>query len=48
MTLETLRTYEPFWDKWYIEEKLGTGSYGDVYKIRREEYGQTYYAALKV
>ena len=48
MTLETLRTYEPFWDKWYIEEKLGTGSYGDVYKIRREEYGQIYYAALKV
>ena len=48
MTLETLRTYEPFWDKWYIEEKLGTGSYGDVFKIRREEYGQTYYAALKV
>ena len=26
MTLETIKLYEPFFGKWYIEEKLGEGS----------------------
>lgn len=48
MTQEELKHFEPFWDTWYIVEKLGSGSYGDVYKIKREVYGEVYYAALKV
>lgn len=48
MLQESVKQYEPFWDKWYIEERLGAGSFGEVYKIKREEYGETYYSALKI
>lgn len=48
MVLEELKKFEPFWNKWYLEERLGGGSYGDVYRIKRIEYGTVYYAALKV
>ena len=36
--------YEP----WKVTRKLGSGSYGSVYEIRREEFGESYRAALKV
>lgn len=36
------------WPDWEIVELIGTGSYGRVYKIKREEGGNTYYDALKV
>lgn len=35
-------------EKWTIEELLGEGAYGKVYKISRREFGYTYYSALKV
>ena len=35
-------------DDWVIEEIIGQGSYGSVYKIRKSEYGVTTYSALKV
>ena len=34
--------------KWRIERKIGEGSFGTVYEIRREDFGQVYRAALKV
>lgn len=39
---------EPFWESWYIQELLGEGSYGYVYKIYKEEFGKKYYSALKI
>ena len=33
---------------WVIDEKIGAGAYGVVYKLKREEFGNTYYSALKV
>ena len=48
MTLDELKQHEPLWDKWYIKERLGGGSYGDVYKIERTSYDKSYEAALKV
>ena len=48
MVQDEIKKYEPLWNKWYIEEWLGGGSFGDVYKIRREEFGKIYYSALKV
>ena len=34
--------------KWRIERKIGEGSFGSVYEIHREDFGQVYRAALKV
>lgn len=36
------------WPEWQIESELGSSAYGTVYKIKREDLGGTYYAALKV
>lgn len=36
------------WPGWQNAGLIGEGSFGKVYKIRREEFGQTYEAALKV
>ena len=33
---------------WVIEEMIGKGAYGTVYRIKKEELGYTYYSALKV
>ena len=50
MTLEEIKQKEPFFGKWYIEEKIGGGSYGEVYKIKRRDTldGSTYFSALKI
>lgn len=36
------------WNGWKIESLIGSGSYGKVYRIVREEFGNTYESALKV
>ena len=36
------------WPEWSIEEKLGEGSFGKVYKVKREYFGREQFAALKV
>ena len=36
------------WPEWQIESEIGAGSYGTVYRIRRQDIGGTFYAALKV
>ena len=36
--------YEP----WRVVRQLGKGSYGSVFEIQREEFGELYKAALKV
>lgn len=33
---------------WTVEETIGSGSFGTVYKIKREDFGAVYYAAMKV
>lgn len=44
---EHLQAYQPFWGSWYIESLIGEGSFGTVYRIRREDFGRTYYCAMK-
>lgn len=41
------KKYEPIFGAWYIAEKIGEGSFGQVYIIERREMGVTYRAALK-
>lgn len=36
------------WPEWQAEKLLGTGSFGKVYKARREKMGHISYAAIKV
>ncbi len=36
------------WDEWIVEELLGEGTFGKVYKIKREYLGREQYAALKI
>ena len=33
---------------WQIAEEIGSGAYGTVYKLEREEFGEKYVSALKV
>ena len=36
------------WPKWHTVELIGTGAFGEVYKVKREELGETFYSAVKV
>lgn len=37
-----------YFGNWKIESHIGSGSFGDVYKIKKEEFGITYSSAMKV
>ena len=36
------------WPKWHTQELIGKGAFGEVYKVKREELGETFYSAVKV
>jgi len=40
--------YAPLWGSWHIESLIGEGSFGKVYKVHKEEFGKTYYSAVKI
>ena len=46
--MEEYKKYEPIFGSWYLKRRIGSGSFGKVYEITREEYGKTYSAALKI
>ena len=33
---------------WTVDEKIGSGAFGTVYRIKKEDFGTLYYAAMKV
>ena len=37
-----------FWPDWIIEDKIGEGAYGSVYRAVRREAGAVFYSAIKV
>lgn len=39
--------HEPLWGEWYIDELIGKGSYGEVYKIHKDVEGVRIEAAAK-
>lgn len=43
-----IKQYEPLWGSWHVESLIGEGSYGKVYKIRKDEFGKTYHSAVKI
>lgn len=36
------------WPDWQLIEKIGEGSFGKVYRAKREEVGTTFYSAIKI
>ena len=43
-----LEVIQRVWSDWIIHEKLGEGSFGQVFKARKERFGVTQEAAIKV
>ncbi len=44
-----LKQYEPLFGGWYVNDKIGSGSYGHVYRLTsRDLFGKTFSSALKV
>ncbi|MCL2103378.1 MAG: serine/threonine protein kinase, partial [Syntrophorhabdaceae bacterium] len=43
-----IKQYEPLWGAWHVDSIIGEGSFGKVYKIKKEEFGKTYWSAMKV
>lgn len=42
-----IKNFEPLFGNWYIDSFIGAGSFGKVYKIKREDFSGTYYSAVK-
>ncbi len=47
MDISYYKKYEPVFGDWKIVREIGSGSYGTVFEIEREDFGYTYKAALK-
>lgn len=45
---ERIFQYQPLWNKWNIDDLIGEGSFGKVFRVSHEEYGQTYVSAVKM
>ena len=45
--MDKIKQFEPLFGEWYVEGFIGAGSFGRVYKIYREEFGERFYSALK-
>lgn len=45
--INEIKKHEPFWDGWIVEEKIGDGSYGEAYKITKNEFGIEKQAVLR-
>jgi serine/threonine protein kinase len=43
-----IKRYEPLWGSWYVESMIGEGSFGKVYKVKKNEFGKAYYSAVKI
>ncbi len=45
--MSDIMDFSPLWGEWHIKEQLGRGTYGSVYKAEKNDYGNTYLAAIK-
>ena len=45
---DRLSSYEPLWENWYKDDYLGGGSFGKVYRLKQNFFGETRYSAVKV
>jgi serine/threonine protein kinase len=45
---DAIYRYEPLFGNWKVEEKIGEGSFGVVYRTSKKEMGEEYVAAVKL
>ncbi|MCL1791003.1 MAG: serine/threonine protein kinase [Peptococcaceae bacterium] len=46
--MSDIKKYEPLWGVWYVESLIGQGLFSKVYKVRRDFFLKTHYAAVKM
>ncbi len=45
---ERLKSYEPLWENWYLDDYISSGASGAVYKFKQNRFGTIVYSAVKV
>ena len=45
---ERLKSYEPLWENWYVDKRIGGGNFGKVYRLKQNFMGMTRYSAVKI
>ena len=48
ITAKNIYQYQPLWGKWQVDELIGQGVFGQVYRVSHQEYGLTYTSAVKM
>ena len=43
-----METIEKIWPQWKGVELIGQGQFGHVYKVKREDFGNVFYSAVKI
>jgi len=43
-----VETIEKIWPQWKGVELIGQGQFGHVYKVKREDFGNVFYSAVKI
>ena len=43
-----MKLNDTFFGSWKIDRRIGQGSYGSVYRLKKSDLGETYYSAMKV
>lgn len=43
-----METIEKIWPQWKCVELIGEGQFGHVYKVKREDFGNVFYSAVKI
>ena len=47
-TMTDIKKHEPLWGAWRVDSLIGEGSFGKVYKVLMEEFGDVFYSAVKM
>ena len=43
-----MKLNDTFFGSWKIDRRIGSGSYGSVYRLKKNDFGEDYYSAMKV
>lgn len=46
--MERIKKYEPLWGKWMVKRIIGEGSFGAVYEVESEKFGNRSSCAVKL